>query len=288
MTSQRPPFICSAVFFRWCFVAAIAWLLGSCSSINDPAARRQHSIALAIDKNWRQHIITGDHFDLAAFLPQQVFPHQQLAIYIEGDGLAWVDKRQASLDPTPINPLALQLALQHPLSNAAYLARPCQYVTGQHRHHCEPSVWTSARFSEHVIQATMNAIDILKARHQSRSLQLIGYSGGAAVAALVASRRKDVVQLVTVAGNLDHAAWTTLHQVTALTDSLNPANIRPLLEAIPQHHWVGERDKITPPVLIDGFVRGFTSAEKITINRVPGFDHQCCWVQQWASLMAPP
>jgi hypothetical protein len=44
------------------------------------------------------------------------------------------------------------------------------------------------------------------------------------VASLVAARRHDVVRLVTVAGNLDHLAWTTLHGVSPLTGSLNPAD----------------------------------------------------------------
>ena len=41
--------------------------------------------------------------------------HERFApanIYIEGDGLAWLSKRQKSLNPTPMNPVALHLATQ--------------------------------------------------------------------------------------------------------------------------------------------------------------------------------
>jgi len=258
----------------------------SCTTVPEPIARRQHIVELAQEQGWQQHIITGKLFDLAAFLPQQLVPQTQLVIYIEGDGRGWLNKYQPSLDPTPVRALALELALQHPGNNAVYLARPCQYMTAEHRHRCEPLVWTSARFSEQVIQATNTAIDVLKARYQSKSLRLVGYSGGAAVAALVAARREDVVQLVTVAGNLDHRAWTTWHQVSDLSQSLNPADIRRGLSVIPQYHLVGEKDTVVPPALVDEFVSGFNSLKTITVRKIPNFDHHCCWVQNWSSLMA--
>ncbi|GAB2181920.1 hypothetical protein DLREEDagrD3_21430 [Denitratisoma sp. agr-D3] len=48
----------------------------------------------------------------------------------------------------------------------------------------------------------------------ARRLTLVGYSGGAA--ALLAARCSDVVRLVTIAGNLDHRAWTRYHHITTL------------------------------------------------------------------------
>lgn len=272
-------------FTKGCWVLIMVCWLCSCRTATDPMARRQHIFEWLAERGWQQDIITGEHFDLAVFLPRQVVPQQQLVIYIEGDGWA-IYRNQPSLDPTPLRALALQLALQHPDNNAVYLARPCQYVTSEYRHHCEPSVWTSGRFSEQVIQATNHAIDVLKARYRSRSLRLVGYSGGAAVAALVAARREDVDRLITVAGNLDHRAWTAWHHVTELTESLNPIDVRRELSAIPQYHLVGEKDKVVPPLLVNEFVSGFKSLKKITVREVPNFDHHCCWVQHWSSLMA--
>jgi hypothetical protein len=272
-------------FLQYLLLVIVLTALMACTSVIDPQTRRQHINALAAAQGWQEKIITGEHFDLAAFLPEKTSPQSQLSIYIEGDGLAWSNRHQPSFDPTPVQAMALQLALQHPDDNAVYLARPCQYVAAEHRHHCEPSVWTSGRFSEQVIHATNDAIDVLKARYQARSLRLIGYSGGAAVAALVAARRGDIAQLITVAGNLDHRAWTRLHNVSDLTNSLNPIDARPLLAAIPQYHLVGEKDIVVPPALIDKFVSGFKHSKTITVKVVPEFDHQCCWVQHWPSLV---
>jgi len=39
---------------------------------------------------------------------------------------AWLAVPRPSQDPTPVDPLALRLALVQPTGNAAYLARPCQ------------------------------------------------------------------------------------------------------------------------------------------------------------------
>ncbi|MFT7128067.1 MAG: hypothetical protein ACI89U_000172 [Gammaproteobacteria bacterium] len=272
-------------FFHCLLLFFVFTALLACSSVIDPQTRRQHINALATAQGWQPQIIVGEYFDLVAFLSKNTSPQSQLAIYIEGDGLAWVNKNRTSVDPTPVRALALQLALQHPEDNGVYLARPCQYVTAEHRRHCEPSVWTSGRFSEQVIRATNDAIDVLKAQYQAQSLRLIGYSGGAAVAALVAARREDIVQLITVAGNLDHRAWTSFHNVSDLTNSLNPIDVRPLLAAIPQYHLVGEKDKVVPPTLINKFVSGFKPSKTITVKVVPEFDHQCCWVQHWSSLV---
>lgn len=274
-----------ACFMKSGWILVMVFGLWSCSTATDPTARRQHIFELAEERGWQQNVITGENFDLATFSPRQIAPQQQLVVYIEGDGWA-IYRNQPSVDPTPLRALALQLALQHPDNNAVYLGRPCQYVTAEHRHHCEPSVWTSARFSEQVIEATNHAINVLKERYHAKSLRLVGYSGGAAVAALVAARREDVVQIITVAGNLDHRSWTTWHHVTPLSASLNPTDVRRELSVIPQYHLVGEEDKVVPPMLIEKFVSGFNASKIITVKEIPDFNHHCCWVQHWESLIA--
>src|SRR3546814_2839304 len=66
-------------------------------------------------------------------------------------------------------------------------------------------VWTSARFSDGVIVSMSDALDRLKEEAGASSLDLVGYSGGGGVAVLLAARRRDVVSIVTIAGNLDQA-----------------------------------------------------------------------------------
>ena len=54
-----------------------------------------------------------------------------------------------------------------------------------------------------VVRVSKQAIDTLKQQFQSEEIVLVGYSGGGAIAALVAARRADVADLISVAGNLD-------------------------------------------------------------------------------------
>lgn len=233
---------------------------------------------------WQAGIIQTDSFALLAGLPQRRRQHDQLVVYIEGDGYAWATKSRVSLDPTPLNPMALRLALQHP-DNAVYLARPCQYSITQYPENCDSTLWTSARFSEAVIQAMDAAIEQLKSQYHAQSLTLVGYSGGAAVAALVAARRNDVSLLMTIAGNVDHQAWTKHHQVSPLNESLNPADYHAQLAHIPQLHFVGENDQIVPPILTQQFIAGFEATAPIRLIVIPKFDHHCCWAEQWPQLL---
>ncbi|MFT5578361.1 MAG: hypothetical protein ACI9WS_001115 [Paraglaciecola psychrophila] len=266
-------FYCTALF------AAVVALVG-CTSVPSAATRTQHITDTATQQGWQAHLIEGEQFNLLAFLPPAQSPQPLLTIYIEGDGLAWKNRSEPSDNPTPTNATALALALQHP--GAVYLSRPCQSITGPL---CEPALWTSGRFSEAVINASNQAIDSLKARYQADTLQLIGYSGGGAVAALVAARRDDVRQLVTVAGNLDHRRWTELHDVSALSQSLNPADIRQSLQSTSQYHLVGQNDTIVPPQLVQNFIAAFSPSAAVTLRIIDGFDHHCCWQQQWPALL---
>lgn len=191
-------------------------LLSSCAAIPSVSDRRAAAEMLATRQGWQSILIPAGPFGLAAFLP--VFPKlsHHLTLYFEGDGFAWVSGTEASADPTPNNPIALRLALAQPEGNAAYLARPCQYVDAE-TSACSRRYWTDQRFAPEVIEATDNAVDILKQKFAATRLTFVGYSGGAAVAALVAARRNDVGRLITVAGNLDHRAWTAYHHLSPLT-----------------------------------------------------------------------
>ena len=51
-----------------------------------------------------------------------------LSVYIEGDGLPWATRTELSDDPSPRSARVLKLAVQDNAMNAAYLARPCQYL----------------------------------------------------------------------------------------------------------------------------------------------------------------
>lgn len=245
--------------------------------------RRSFADELAGQHGWQRILIQSGKFDLVAYVPSVQNPGQRLTIYIEGDGLAWIGRTQPSFDPTPRDPLALRLALAHQDGNAAYLGRPCQYTDAE-LYGCSRLYWTEMRFAPEVISATTQAIDTLKQRFGASRLILVGYSGGGAVAALVAARRKDIERLVTVAGNLDHRAWTSFHHISPLTGSLNPADEVDTLRNISQRHFAGGGDVNITPEIIQGFANRFPHRHRPMVTVIPEFDHHCCWAERWTAI----
>ena len=275
-------------FKRYFLLCLIGFLLVGCAVFSSVENRHLAAERVAATAGWQRMELNAGHFVLAAFAPPTLADSQTLTIYIEGDGLAWLNARTPSFDPTPQHPLALQLALSDEAHTAVYLARPCQYVTAQARRHCDTRYWTSHRFAPEVIEASDQAISQLKQRYGATSLVLVGYSGGGAVAALVASRRHDVTQLITVAGNLETAAWATQQHLSPLSGSLNPADAWQTLLNVPQLHFVGERDRVIDPALAIAFQQRFPARQQPKVVIVPGFDHHCCWVEAWPGWMANP
>lgn len=259
--------------------------LAGCAPL-PPAQRSQQADALANAAGWQAQRLVTSPFVLRAYVPQPRPTADTLTVYIEGDGLAWRSPTEVSDDPTPRTPVALQLALRHPGRAVAYLARPCQYAQTTDAGHCPPRYWTGARFAPEVVQATDQALTQLMQAVGARQLVLVGYSGGGAVAALVAARRSDVRRLVTVAGNLDHAAWTRWHRVTPLSESLNPVDEWERLRALPQVHLAGAQDSVVPPALTQGYVQRYPAKQRPTLRVLPGQDHACCWADAWPALAA--
>lgn len=269
--------------FRCAIAALAATLLAACVSVPSPAERRATAEALAALRRWESRAVDAGVFRLMTRAPTHFAADGALAIYVEGDGLAWIASDLPSTDPTPVTPLALQLALAQPTGNAAYVARPCQYVDAG-RSGCASRWWMAGRFAPDVIEAVDRAIDTLKSRAGARRLTLVGYSGGGAVAALVAARRTDVERLVTVAGNLDHGAWTRHHRLPPLDGSLDAAHARDALRGVRQWHFAGGRDTVVPPFIADGFAAGFPADARPVVRHVADNDHRCCWAEQWPRL----
>lgn len=265
-----------------CAIALLAALTG-CADVS-PQARLRVADRLADRAGWEEIHIPAGKFVLAAFVPRRAAHADTLTVYIEGDGLAWLSPSRPSDNPTPLDPLGLKLALRQPQGPAVYLARPCQYVEGDDARNCRQTYWTDRRFAPAVIKASNRAVNALERRYGARRLVLVGYSGGGAVAALVAARRHDVSLLVTVAGNVDPKAWTAMHGVPALTGSLNPADQWRALEHVPQVHFVGGRDRDVSPAVVDAYVSRFPAAHRPVVITMPDFDHHCCWARDWRAI----
>jgi len=211
----------------------------------------------------------------------------RMSIYIEGDGRAWETKHRLSDDPTPSNPVALRLAAVDPADSVAYISRPGQYTFSGFPD-CDPRYWSGRRFALEVVESIDRVIDVLKKKSGAKYLELVGYSGGGAIAVLVAARRNDVYALRTVAGNLNINAFCEYHHVSLLEGSMDPLDMAKEVARIPQRHFVGAKDKIVPLVIADSFVKmeGDRGQERISI--VDGASHNDGWEKRWRELLDVP
>jgi hypothetical protein len=201
-----------------------------------------------------------------------------LHVYLEGDGTPWVNGRHVAVDPTPGSPVALEL-MAHDSAPSILLGRPCY-----HGHYadpgCRPLLWTSGRYSETVVASMAQALST--AARGGAQLTLIGHSGGGALAMLLAERVEAVDTVITVAANLDVAAWTAVHDYEPLSASLDPSARPALPLRIRQVHLAGGRDSEVPAELIVAAARRQPGA-RVVVR--PEFDHACCWARDWRELI---
>ncbi|ATG02396.1 Alpha/beta hydrolase family [Lelliottia amnigena] len=212
-------------------------------------------------------------------------PVHSLRVYIEGDGFAWKSRTQPSDDPTPRKPIGLTLAATDKNQNVLYIARPCQFIGPPLPAHCDKRVWTSDRFSPSVIDAMNDALSQFVKQYPGVKLELIGYSGGGNIAAILAERRTDVRSLRTVAGNLDVAYVNAIHHVSAMPDAVSAIDRASALRMMPQLHFSGDADKTVTPEVAQRFQRavgGTCSQVDIVSNMTHGSD----WAAIWPQLLA--
>lgn len=258
---------------------AIAFFLSGCSG-GDP---RQNAEALTKITGLTSENLQTNTFVLRA-LSKTSAPVNILRVYIEGDGFAWVTRTTPSTDPTPRNPVGLKLAAADPSPNVLYLARPCQYVGPPLPEPCETAWWTSKRFSPEVINAMDEALTQFVSRYPGVKVELIGYSGGATIAAQLAARRDDVRSLRTVAGNLDVAYVNALHHVTPMPDALSAFDVAARLSSLPQVHFAGTEDSTVPVAVAKRFQQA--SGERCTqVVEVSGMNHGSDWAAHWPMLL---
>lgn len=212
-------------------------------------------------------------------------PVTHLRVYIEGDGFAWVNRTRPSDDPTPHNPIGLKLAAADPSRNLLYLARPCQFIGPPLPATCHAHLWTDKRFSSNVIEAMNDALNQVMQRFPQARIELVGYSGGGNIAALLAARRADVVSLRTVAGNLDVAYVNALHRVSAMPEAQSAADVAAKLSTLPQIHFSGADDSTVPPAVAARFQKA-VGERCAQVDVVPGMDHGSDWAALWTRLLA--
>ena len=268
-------------FSRALLTASFVLGLAGCASPLDHADGIAHAAGL------RRTQIPTNTFLLTAY-SKVTAPAKPFNIYIEGDGLAWLSETEPSKNPTPRKALALSLAALDPAANVLYIARPCQFTPLNLDPKCDVSAWTDRRFSEEVIRSVNQAVDKLTASSPSRKLNLIGYSGGGAVAALVAARRNDVVSLRTVAGNLDHAEVNRQHDASPLDGSLNAIDQARQLATLPQIHFSGQNDDVITPSIAQRFRAAAEPTTCIKLRIIENTTHESGWPEHWPNLLKIP
>jgi hypothetical protein len=249
-------------------------VLGTLAACASPVRQWWQHVAAA---GFASSVTPGDRFRHVV-LDKPGRPSRVLHVYIDGDGTPWERDRPAA-DPTPRNPLVLEL-MRLDEGRSLYLGRPCYHgLAGDPG--CAPALWTSDRYSDAVVSSMTAALRAHVASQTFDRVAFIGYSGGGALAMLLAPRVPQAAAVVTVASNLDTDAWTAHHRYLRLAGSLNPAAQAPLPPNVYQRHYVGDRDRVVPPKTLP-----VGSLEGATVVLVPGFDHVCCWPRLWPSILA--
>ncbi|VAW70430.1 hypothetical protein MNBD_GAMMA09-2126 [hydrothermal vent metagenome] len=198
-----------------------------------------------------------------------------LYVFIEGDGLPWRTRTQISANPDPVYPLALDL-MSHNRYPSIYLSRPCYWLRDES---CNYELWTNKRYSKQVVESMLYILDEVSEGFES--ITLVGYSGGGALAALMANSAGKITRLITLAGNLDHLKWTRQHGYTPLKDSLNPFEYT-LPSTVEQYHFAAENDKNILPAWIKTFSDKQINSRYILLKNA---DHSCCWLESWEDIL---
>lgn len=228
------------------------------------------------------HVVEHNGLPVLIASPAQSTGVRHMRVFIEGDGRAWITRSSPSLDPTPTQSFLVGLSQQEPAS--AYMARPCQYVASEK---CSIPYWTSHRFSREVLSAMSAALDTLRQRYGTESFELVGYSGGGAMALLLAGSRSDVTSVQTMAGNLAPTYWTQSRNLTPMAGSLDPQSMRDQLRNIPQRHFYGVSDQVVPPGIARHYSDSIGSSACIDLVAVEA-THSSGWPSIWSQNRGRP
>ena len=188
--------------------------------------------------------------------------------------------------PESRNPVGLRLAAQDAMTNVIYLAQACQYV-GDHDD-CPSEYMDEKRQSPEVIAAFNTALNNIRGYHNVSGFHVVGYDGGAVIAAVLAAQREDVLSLRTVAGILDTQCYVHSDNPPHSGQSLSAVDIAPQLANTPQHHFIGQIDEQVPPAIYHSFEQAMGESTCTHMTIVPDASHEDRWVEQWKQLRRKP
>ena len=243
--------------------------LSSCQQVS-------HYSKLIKANKWNSAIVSGQGFNhllVDNLKPTTEFIH----IYIEGDGRPLNSLGDPSVDPTPEFPLALAL-MSRDKARSFYIGRPCYFEV--YSSECNQNLWTEGRYSEPVVNSLSKVVSNLSSESK-RSVILIGFSGGGALAALIANRNSDVSILMAINGNLDLLEWTKYHGTIPLANSLNPISEQNEVNNLVRKIFlVGEKDAVVPHEISQHYVNQHGGE----LIEYADFSHACCWLDVWGDI----
>jgi pimeloyl-ACP methyl ester carboxylesterase len=145
---------------------------------------------------------------------------------------------------------------------------------------CSPKLWTFRRYGPEVVNSLSAGLSGFLEQTGYSRLALFGHSGGGALALLLAPQFAKTYAVVTLAGNLDTAVWSTYHRYSPLLGSLNPAEMRN--EGLIEYHYLGASDPIVPPSIFEPLAQRRAGAR---VAVMADFDHSCCWEKVWPAIL---
>jgi pimeloyl-ACP methyl ester carboxylesterase len=207
--------------------------------------------------------------------------NEPINVYLDGDFLGWAPTTDPGAPAPPEQALGLRLAALDPSPNVLYIAHPCQLTNNDEA--CDPAVLAQGRYASLVMVDINRAIDHFALPFLHPSLNLVGASGGASLAILLAARRHDVASLRTVAGNIDPLGAARAHAADSNDDLIDPLPIAPRIALLPQQHLVGTQDTATPPFLTNNFIKALGPTSCASIVEFTEATHTTGWEEIWRS-----
>ena len=273
--------------FRLDSAIRLFFLILLCLSLNacrkTPAQITEIADDLALENGFEKNLVDANHFILATY--QKIKnKNGRYIFYIEGDGLAFT-RYGVSSNPTPTTNHFLDLALMDNHDNVVYIARPCQHIDLKLVAPCsDKKYWSTDRFSQESVDIIYAAIRNILGENKKK-FDLVGFSGGGAIASLITAQHRDEVNcLITIAANLDIVAFNRYHNVLQMPNSLNPIDFSHNIKNVRQLHLCGNKDNRVPCFIAKSFIEKLNSkqAEYVIIE---GASHNHGWVKIWNNLL---
>jgi hypothetical protein len=213
-------------------------------------------------------------------------------VYIEGDSPSSIDMGDEKVnfdkvfgsDASVSNPLALQLAARDLSENLAYIGRPCQSVKMPAEKGCNPKYWGMDRFAPEVMNSYHAALDDIAARWDITKFHIVGFGGGANIAAVMAATRNDILSLRTVAGDLN-PAYGGAFNMPLSDNAVLATHYGAELATIPQHHFIGGSDEVITTAHYQSYRQALGGSDCIHYSVIPEVGHMNGWVQIWPQLL---